>query len=285
MLWCNRIAGLSALVALSLAGGAASGAPDLAPVEDLVPHRAVYDLTLTEARETAGVRGVSGRLVYEFTRRECREFVLSYRQVMTMETGEGPGGEIDFNSTTTEDDAGTVFRFSSTSIVNNQDETRVDGTARRAADREITVELTRPDPGTTELDAAALFPTEHMRRILAAAARGEAMVQADVFDGSGTGDEVSPSFAAIGARHEGEEGLEAPSIKAGLAGMARWPVTISYFPEQEDSSGEQTPKFTFGAEVFKNGVSRALRLDYGKYALAGRLVALDLFPRDECAKP
>ena len=37
-------------------------------------------------------------------------------------------------------------------------------------------------------------------------------------------------------------------------------------------------------EVFEDGVSRALRLDYGQFALKGELTALELLPAGDCQR-
>ena len=55
--------------------------------------------------------------------------------------------------------------------------------------------------------------------------------------------------------------------------MPRWPVTISYFDKgKTDNSGEQTPAYTIGFELYENGISRALTLDYNDFVVDGKLV-------------
>ena len=63
--------------------------------------------------------------------------------------------------------------------------------------------------------------------------------------------------------------------------LARWPVTLSYFSPER---GEGTPIYTLSFEVFEDGVSRALRLDYGQFALKGELTTLELLPAGECQR-
>ena len=63
--------------------------------------------------------------------------------------------------------------------------------------------------------------------------------------------------------------------------MARWPVTISYFKR---GAGEITPSYKVSFEVFDNGVTRAIRLDYGDFALVGEFKSLDILKSGSCAK-
>ncbi len=43
-----------------------AGVAHAASTVTLVPHRAVYDLTLDRADEKSGISGLTGRMVYEF---------------------------------------------------------------------------------------------------------------------------------------------------------------------------------------------------------------------------
>jgi len=58
-------------------------------------------------------------------------------------------------------------------------------------------------------------------------------------------------------------GLNLLGRQAAFAGLTRWPVTISYFDHAvAEKSGEQTPVYAITFELFENGISRALVLDY-----------------------
>ena len=59
--------------------------------------------------------------------------------------------------------------------------------------------------------------------------------------------------------------------------MPRWPVTISYFDKDKaPKSGEQTPVYAIGFELYENGISRALSLDYNDFVVAGKLTSLEI---------
>ncbi len=65
--------------------------------------------------------------------------------------------------------------------------------------------------------------------------------------------------------------------------MPRWPVTISYFSRNKDAqSGEQAPDYAIGFELYDNGISRALTLDYNNFVVAGKLVSLDIKKSKPC---
>ena len=74
---------------------------------------------------------------------------------------------------------------------------------------------------------------------------------------------------------------DAAAGNAALAGLKRWPVTISYF-EQSGNSGEQTPVYSIGFELYENGISRALVLDYGDFVVSGVMSQLDMKDAPAC---
>jgi hypothetical protein len=275
-----------ALAAVLVVAAGADGVlaqPAAVPAQALAAHRAIYDLSLVEARDRAGVRNISGRLVYEFARRDCRS-VLTYRQVMSMLSGEGQGGVLDFRSTTDETDSANSFSFKTTSSMAGQAQPSIDGAAKRGKGDQVQIALKEPQPKATTLAADALFPTQHLRRVLAAAEAGEFTVAADVFDGGEPGDTASPSVTFIGPTLAPPgAGADAVLKNAGLDKLRHWPVSISYF-DRAASDSEQTPKFIFGADLFENGIAGALRLDYGNFVVSGKLVGLDVLPAGACTK-
>ena len=115
-----------------------------------------------------------------------------------------------------------------------------------------------------------------MRRITKREA-GQTLLEVDVFDGSENGEKVYQSLTVIGRKIEPNEKnpTDAAAGQALLAGLARWPVTISYFDKSEKKdNGEQTPLYAIAFELYENGVSRALRLDYGDFGGEGVLSSL-----------
>ena len=91
----------------------------------------------------------------------------------------------------------------------------------------------------------------------------------------------------IGKRIEPEKKPEdAAAGKDVLAGMARWPVTISYFDKLDKKAdsepSEQTPIYAISFEMYENGISRALKLDYGDFVIDGVMSSLEIKPAKAC---
>ena len=64
--------------------------------------------------------------------------------------------------------------------------------------------------------------------------------------------------------------------------MDRWPVTISYFDPTKAKGGEETPVYSISFDLYANGVSSRIRLDYGDFTLKGEMKSLEFMPQAAC---
>ncbi len=248
----------------------------------LASHRAVYDLKLLRTHGKRGLQSVRGRILYDFSGNACEGYVLQFRQVSELDTGEGKVALSDLRASTWEDGAGKDFRFNSQNYVNDKMASGVDGRADRRGGK-VAVALTKPKQATFDIEANVVFPTEHMRRIIEAARAGESMLEFPVYDGSENGERVYNTLTVIGREIEANESplTDATAGQAALAGLKRWPVTISYF-DRASAPGEQTPVYAISFQIYENGVSRALTLDYGDFAVSGEMSQLEMNPSRPC---
>ena len=246
----------------------------------LAPHRAVYDLRLAKAHGSRAIEAVRGRILYDFSGNACEGYALQFRQVSELDSGEGKAAISDLRSTTWEDAAAKTFRFNSQNLLNEQQTEAVDGHAERASG-EVTVSLSKPTEKRFTEPVNAVFPTEHMRRIIAAAREGKTILEFPVYDGSESGEKLYNTLTIIGrAIAPGAKAVDDAGEKIlALAKLTRWPVTISYF-EQENAkaerAGEQTPVYAIGFELYENGISRALTLEYPDFTISGKLTSLEM---------
>jgi hypothetical protein len=189
-------------------------------------------------------------------------------------------------SETWEDGKARSFRFNTLNKLNDRSTTQVDGRAKRG-DKAVEVQLTKPTAKKFSVAAGAVFPTEHMRRVIVAAREGKTLLSFPVYDGSDTGLKVYDTLTVIGKEIAPGEKLPADAAAAvpAMAKLARWPVTISYFEQQEAAkrgTGEQTPVYAISFELYENGISRALLLHYSDFTLSGKMTALTLKKPKPC---
>jgi hypothetical protein len=262
---------------------AASAAPP-ADQPALAPHRAVYELKLLRTKSSRGIDAIRGRIVYDFSGSACEGYALDFRQVSELDSGEGKSALSDLRATTWEDGAAKKYRFNSENTLNRQAGDAVDGNAERKSDA-VAVSLRKPKAKNFTVDANVVFPTEHVRRILAAAVAGKKILELKVYDGAETGEKLYNTLSVIGpVIAPGTVPQDATAKIPGFAKLRRWPVSISYFEQdaKRERSGEQTPSYSIAFELYENGVSRALVLDYNDFVISGEMTSLEMKKSKPC---
>jgi hypothetical protein len=287
MLYVKRL--ILAALAVGLAATAIHRPALAAPPADkvlLAPHRAVYDLKLFKSQGSRGIEAVRGRILYDFSGNACDGYELQFRQVSELDSGEGKAALSDLRSTTWEDGAAKAFRFNSQNLLNEKATDSVDGHAERNATM-VAVNLSKPKDKNFTVPLNAVFPTEHMRRIIAAAREGKSILEFPVYDGSESGEKLFSTLTVIGkAIAPGAKPPDDATAKIPeLAKLMRWPVTISYFEQQDEAAehtGEQTPVYSISFELYEDGISRALVLDYADFSIKGEMTSLELKKPKPC---
>lgn len=244
----------------------------------LTPHRGVYDLALDDRRPARGIDTARGRILFETNGNVCEGYSTSFRQVVELVVN-GNQVVMDVRTANFEEGDGTAFRFTSRSTENGAPRDETDGNATRAAGA-IRIAVTKPRPVNSEIDGATIFPTEHLRRIIDAARAGQSILEVKVYDGAETGVKLYNATAVIGRRIEPGAGtVEEAARDPRLMGLARWPVTISYFEAGKESA---TPAYSIAFELYENGVSRQLVVNYGEFSLRGTLTRIDWLSENAC---
>jgi hypothetical protein len=266
-----------ALLAVANPASAAQAIP-------LAAHRAIYELSLDPEKNTTRVDSARGRIAYEMRGNACDGYSVNLRQVTELNTGEGSKTTSDLRSATWEDGSAKNFRFKNQNFVNQELKDEVDGTASRNDAGSLLVKLGKSKAGPLKFGGPILLPTEQIVKIIQAGEHGSHFLEARVFDGSPDGKKAYQTLSVIGGVRSGDntDVEEAARIPA-LSKLKRFPVTVSYF-DKEKEKGEQTPAYTLGFELYENGVSRALRLDYGNFALKGELKSIEFFKPTPCEK-
>jgi len=275
---------LMLLAAPGLVGTPADRAQAFAGKESnkLVAHRAIYEMTLDDARSASGITGIDGRMVFEFTGSECDGYSLNMRMVTKMTDTQGQTNLTDLRSSTWEQGDGQKFRFQSAQYLNDKLGDITMGRAVRESPKEaVKVKLSQPSAAELDLSGPLLFPTQHSFALIAAARTGQGLFQARVYDGSEKGQKVYDTTAFIGTEVQpgSDPKLEQVAQDKGLGELASWPVSIGYF---EAKGGDLTPSYQIDFRLYENGVSRDLLIDYGDFSIHGTLTSLEYLKATEC---
>ena len=274
----------AAVAAIALCGGLdLQPAAAVTPGAELASHRAVYELQLAHSRGTSSTMAARGRILYDFSGNACDGYALQLRQVSELDNGEGRVTLSDLRSTTWEDGGARRFVYRSQNFLNQSLVDTVEGEAEREVDK-VAVSLSKPTDKKFDLESATSFPTGHMRRIIDAARGGHTLLELPIYDGSDKGEKVYNTLSVIGRAIEPGERVptDAAAGQHALAGLKRWPVTVSYF-DKTATGGDATPIYSIKFEVYENGISRALVLDYNDFAISGELTSLAIRETKPCA--
>jgi hypothetical protein len=254
------------------------------PLVTLVPHRAIYDLSLLSRESSSSVMTVRGRMVHEFNGASCEGYSVSMRWVAEMG---GPAGDVDVEDirfASFEEGDSASYNFTSVRRRNDAVVGEVKAHALgAAAGKAGRVRLSAPADGEVALPAGTIFPTAHLRSIIRMAMADEHIVEQDVYDVSEDGRQIYHTLAVVGAAQEtsSARATQAEPARKALAGLREWRVTVSYF--EGTGVGDETPAFSQSFDLFENGVESGLVLDYGDFVIRGRLTDLEYLDSPDCA--
>src|SRR6201994_2867142 len=263
----------------------ACGPAEATAAVPFLPHQALYELNLVKSRGGSPINSARGRILYNFTGSACEGYTSEFRQVSELDVGEGKVTLSDLRSTSWEDGAGKSYRFKIDSRMNDADSSAVDGVAERTGDH-VTVKLKQPEAKTFTLDGSTVFPTQQIQRIIEAARAGKSVLELTVYDGSDNGEKVYNTLSVIGQAIPGDKAIATPDPSTTsdvMKSLTRWPVTVSYYDhDAKATEGEQTPVYSMSFELYENGVSRALVLDYNDFVVAGAMGKFDVRDSKPC---
>ena len=250
----------------------------------LAPHRAGYEISLGGVNSERPMNAdapvaASGLIAYEFRGSVCEGYASNFRQFTQLQRAEGAPVASDISAVSFEDGQAKSLQFEISTESGGAPQPSISGSAARADDGAIGVDLVKPGREKVEIGRDILFPTQHVERIISTAKEGGRVLEARVFDGSDTGKKVYSTLTIIGLPRTGDS--EDSAVSAKLAGITRWPVTVSYFNEVTKDSA---PDYVMSFDMYENGVSGSLKLDYGAFSLTAKLKKLDLLPPTACQK-
>ncbi|WP_439814757.1 cell envelope integrity EipB family protein [Zavarzinia sp. CC-PAN008] len=243
----------------------------------LVPHRAVYDLKLGDAKMSSGVEALDGRMVMEWAD-ACDGYTLTQRIQTRIYSSDGDPTVTDFRITTWESKDGKSFRFAARQTTNDQVTEDYKGSAVLKDDGSGLVSYTQPSNGQLELGKGTLFPTQHTLALIEAAQAGKHLLSKRVFDGSGP-DVSYEAVAALGKPIAADVTLPQGKGVEMLKGQPSWPMQLAYFPLV---TTDGVPEYEIGFRMFQNGISTNLVLNYGDFSVNGVLNELQTLPEPGC---
>lgn len=263
------------LAAVFCVAGLTAGATAAAP--DIVPHQAIYEMSLGDIRSGADINDVQGRMLFRWSD-ACEGWEVEQRYVLEFLYSEGESVALSSTYETWEAKDGSAFNFSYKTETNGQADEDIQGVASLPGGEAAgTARYRLPDRVTEDLPAQTFFPTAHTVELIENAVSGVRFFTAHMFDGTDVQTAVELS-AVIGRPVEAavedsdaEQAREDESASPLISGRS-WPVRLAFFPVDVQQA---EPEYEMSMRVFENGVVDNLVIDYGEFQVIGRLATVE----------
>jgi len=253
------------LVALLLCLG---GALAVAQAFEIVPHRAVYDLSFAGGKGNSQVVDVTGSMVFEWED-ACDGWSVTQRTAMSFSYQTGETVNLGWNLVTWESKDGLRYRFFIRNLENGEVKEEYRGEAHLDGPGQGGVaDYTVPEGRKLPLPPGTLFPTAHTMALLKHIEGGENFLWATIFDGFDE-DGVS-DISALVTKSLGKEAAAAGRSPL-LSAVASNRVHLAFF-KHEDGSTE--PEHEQQLRLHMNGIVESIVLDFGDFNVEGKLKEL-----------
>lgn len=265
-------AGLTIAVLLAL-GDAGSGS---AGTINLQPHRAIYKMGLARSAGRSDVTAASGSMFYRFAQ-GCDGWTVENRTVLRLSYETGGDVETVWSFASWESADGLKFRFYARYEQDGAQVERLEGRASLAGPGGGgSVEFSEPEGRTTTLPQGTVFPTEHLRALIAAAERGEVRLTRVVFDGASAD---NPYLVAAMMGPLAAAGTSALAEKTKLPSLPAWWTQMAFFPYLQKAAN---PEFEIGAEYRADGIADRIVQRFDTFALDARLSEFETLAKPDC---
>jgi hypothetical protein len=249
--------------------------PGLGAVE-LLPHRAVYLMSLISATRASEVVGAEGAMFYRFAQ-GCDGWTIENRTYLRLTYENGADAETVWNYASWEANDGLGFRFHARYDQNGTIIEKLEGEADLSGKGAAgTARFVRPAEKVVELPEGTMFPTEHMRKFIDVAAAGGRSLTQVVFDGASL-DNPFLVNAVFGPLPQAD--ADALTAATGLEPAAAWWTRMAFFPYY---SATALPEFEIGAAYRADGVADSITQHFDEFSLKVRLKELEVLPPPDC---
>ncbi|HTV90895.1 MAG TPA: cell envelope integrity EipB family protein [Stellaceae bacterium] len=262
-------AGRPVTLALLLCAGPAGAA-------DIMPHQALYTMTLIRAGSDSGVTAAHGTMAYKWGE-TCGGWTIeqNYRLVMGYADSSSDVA-ITSNFVTWESKDGLQYRFNQNETRNDTGDEEIRGVARLEGPGQGGVAIFEKPAGKRfVLPPGTLFPSAHTILLIDRAKAGDTFIARQVFDGTTVSGAALVS-TVIGPKIEPDA---AAATQSPLVNHSGWRMRLAFFPADQQ---DETPDYELGMLLLDNGVSRDMVIDYGDYAIRAKLDDIEPAEKPRC---
>jgi hypothetical protein len=245
----------------------------------VMPHRAIYDMSLTSVKNGSNITGVSGRMLFEWAD-VCDGWAVQQHLKLHFTYAEGDESDVTSTEITYESKDGKRYNFNIRRVSDGKETEHYVGKAALNDDGSGVASYSIPEGKTEKLPAGTIFPSAHTELILDKAAAGERLFTRHVFDGSDEdGSNDVSAFISAPDAHWLDTEVNAQLKSSPLLAWTAWPVRMAFF-KKDTETGE--PDYEMNLNLLADGVARTMRIDYGDFSVTGTLSNIEALPNPGC---
>ena len=243
---------------------------------DLQAHRAVYRMVLSSATRHSDVLSADGVMVYRFAR-GCDGWTVENQTLLHLLYDNDTHADTLWSFASWESADGTKLRFHARYDQDGKNVERLEGQADlQAVGGSGSARFSQPPDKVIPLPRGTLFPTEHVRQVIAAAESGKHLFNRTVFDGSSLDNPYAVN-AALGLLSEPT--AEELAKRLGLPAQPAWWTRMAFFPIGAEA---EVPEFEMSAQYRADGIADKIVQYFETFALDVQAKEIELLPAPDC---
>ncbi len=260
--------------------------PATMPNVHVVPHRALYEVTLSSIQSGGQLVDIRGKMFFEW-KKTCESWTTDHRSSLMYEYADGTSARINSDFASYETLDGKNLNFSSRRENNGVpfEEYRGFATLDAATGSDGNAKYSIPVDLNFKLPKNTFFPMQHTHEILERAEKGEKFFNASLFDGS---DDQGPQQVNvfIGDKVDPLKGVSlTKAIDKNLLKSPAHRMRLAFFPSEDEGGADAgAAEYEMDLVALDNGVVSDIKIIYDTFTISQKLVALDHVDMPICAE-
>ncbi|MCL2473503.1 MAG: cell envelope integrity EipB family protein [Alphaproteobacteria bacterium] len=243
---------------------------------ELMPHKATYRLELVKDAYGDAIRSLSGSISYELTKK-CNDWHTVQKTNLTINYKNDTVFDMKSQESTTESEDAKTYNFSLERKIKGLGSLKIEGSAVKNEDNGVYVNFSKPEKKSKLFPRGTIFPLEHTKRVIELASLGKDFFSYRVFSGwvddkASKAEDGSTDVSASVMPAKKDSGTNKLLANAGIVDETPFSVHMASYLNN-NTSGQ--PDMEVDMLIFKNGVIKSIKLDYGVFAVLGTLEELE----------
>ena len=239
---------------------------------ELMPHQAIYRMSLAGASSTSGIAGAEGAMMYKFAE-ACDAWTSETNVYLKLLYAEGEEVETTWSFLSWESKDGLRYRFRVRQSRDGSLVEHIQGkVTRENIDGAASAEFSSPEGAVIELPEGTMFPTRHLRALIEEGEAGTLTYSRTVFDGASL-DNPYTINALITSASKTRKAKPKSNDKVFRH------VRMAFFPL---ASRKEFPEFELGIDYRLNGIADHILQDFGDFTLNLASDKVELLERPNC---